>query len=90
MIDALIQHICCSGEVVSGNGAGAESLATASLALLQELADNRWGDLVRFSSSAVSLLEYLEYMSPAQIRKVMKLLATIAYGFSETNLSQSR
>jgi len=90
VVEVLIQHICCSGVGASGNGGGTESPATASLVVLQELADNRWGDLVQFSALAVSLLEYLQYMGLALIKKVMELLARMAYGFSETNQSQNR
>lgn len=93
VVEALIQHICSSGGGgghAATDGSAAENPATAALIVLQELAETRWEHLVRFSALAVSLLEFLEYMGLAQIKRIMELLAKMAYGFSDADESKKR
>jgi len=44
-------------------------------------AAGRWGELVKFSAMAVNFLEYLEHNTKLpQIKKVVELLAIVAFG----------
>ena len=86
VVEALIQHICCGG----GSSATPDSPATASLIVLQFLADEHWQYLVRFSAFAITLLEYLEYMGLQQVKRVMELLAKMAFGFSVDDNEKKR
>lgn len=78
VVQALIQHVCCGGDRASSP----DSPATAALTVLQELAESNWDQLVRFSAYLVNLLEYIEYMALPQVKRVMELLAKMAYGFA--------
>lgn len=86
VVQALIQYVSCAGHNSSSNN----SPATAALIVLQELADANWNHLVRFSAFIVSLLEYIEYMALPQVKRVMELLAKMAYGFSMTDETKVR
>ncbi|XP_057379729.1 Fanconi anemia group D2 protein-like [Daphnia carinata] len=86
VVQALIQYVSCAGHKSSSDN----SPATAALIVLQELADANWNHLVRFSAFIVSLLEYIEYMALPQVKRVMELLAKMAYGFSMTDETKVR
>lgn len=86
VVQALIQHVCCGGDRTSSP----DSPATAALVVLQELAENHWEQLIRFSAFVVTLLEYIEYMALPQVKRVMELLAKLAYGFAMTDESKKR
>ncbi len=58
--------------------------------ILEKLADNRWGDFLKFSAMAVSFLGYLEHKAPQQIKKIFELLAKVAFGSSMAHQSQMR
>lgn len=86
VVQSLIQHVCCCGDRTSS----VDSPATAALVVLQELSESNWEHLVRFSGFLVTLLEFIEYMALPQVKKVMELLAKMAYGFSMSDESKSR
>lgn len=86
VVETLIQHICCGG----GSSATPDCPATASLQVLQNLAENHWNSLVRFSAFAITLLEFLEYMSLQQVKRVMELLARLAFGFAVDDEEKKR
>ena len=85
VIDVSLFHSNHSGEMSSS----ADSPATASALALQQLANNCWCDLVRLSAYIVTLLEYLDYMPLPQVKRIMELLAKLAYGFSPTDESKT-
>ena len=86
VVEALIQHICCGGETSSST----DSPAMVSVLALQELANTSWNDLVRLSAYVITLLEYLDYMSLPQVKRIMELLAKLAYGFASDDVTKTR
>ena len=86
VVQALVQHVCCHGHRTSSPG----SPATAALVVLQELAENNWEQLIRFSAFVVTMVEYIDSMALPQVKRVMELLAYMAYGFKVTDESKRR
>lgn len=86
VVQALIQHICSGGE----SGSSADSPAVAAIAALQDLASNHWEDLVKLSGFLITLLEYLDYMSLPQVKRIMELLSKMAYGFAFGDQSREK
>lgn len=86
VVQALIQHVCCAGDKTSSP----DSPATAAMLVFQELAETHWEHLIRFSGFIITLLEYIEYMALPQVKRVMELLAKMAYGFSATDEAKTR
>ena len=90
VVEAIIQHICCSLGGDSENGGDAESLSSASVVLLQNLVENHLEVLVKHSDLTVALLGCLKNLSLFQVKKVTQLLAKIAYGFPDSYQPQDR
>ena len=86
VVQALVQHVCCHGHRTSSP----DSPATAALIVLQNLAENKWEQLIRFSAFVVTMLEYIDCMALPQVKRVMELLANLAYGFAVTDESKKR
>ena len=77
VVEALIQHICRGG----GSSATNDIPATASLIVLQFLADEHWQYLVPFAMCFLTLFDQLDKIALQHVKRVMKLLAKIAFAF---------
>ena len=86
VVVALMHHVGSGGEMLSSD----TSPASSSIAALQELAMNRWEDMVQLSNFIITILEYLDYMPLPQVKRVMELLARMAYGYTVQDQTKSR
>jgi len=89
-VKTLIQEICCIGGGASEGGGAAESIAIASIVLLQELADNHLEILCKCSDPVFALLGNLKNLSVLLVKKVTPLLAKMAYGYPDSHQPRSR
>ena len=89
-VETLSHDICYSRGGASESGGNAQSRATVSIDVLQELSESQMKYLVKYSTQLVFLLDHLPHLDLTRIKKVMQFLCKIAFGYTQSDEPSSR